>query len=76
MEKDRKIVLRSNGNFMNNNYISNNNEETKFEDLTKEEQELLLHMTLQVLAEAGEPLTFNQIQERVEKLIDELPIEE
>lgn len=75
---------------MNNDHSSNNNEETKFEDLTeaeqdlllqfenlaKKEQELLLQITLRVLAEAGEPLTFNQIQERVEKLIDELPIEE
>ena len=45
-------------------------------DLTKEEQDLLLQMTLQVLTEAGEPLTYNQIKERVEKLIDELPIEQ
>lgn len=56
--------------------MDKNNENINLQDLTKEEQELLLHMTLQVLAEAGEPLTFNQIKERVEKLIDELPIEE
>ena len=56
--------------------MDKNNENMNPRCLTKEEEELLLHMTLRVLAEAGEPLTFNQIQERVEKLIDELPIEE
>lgn len=56
--------------------MDKNSENMNLQDLTKEEQKLLLQITLQVLAEAGEPLTFNQIQERVEKLIDELPIEE
>ena len=56
--------------------MDKNNENMNPQYLTKEEEELLLQITLQVLAEAGEPLTFNQIQERVEKLIDELPIEE
>ena len=56
--------------------LNKDNENINLEDLTKEEQDILLQMTLQVLTEAGEPLTYNQIKERVEKLIDELPIEE
>lgn len=56
--------------------MDKDNDNMNPQDLTKEEQELLLQLTLQALAEAGEPLTFNQIKERVEKLIDELPIEE
>ena len=56
--------------------MDNNNKNMNPQYLTKEEQELLLQITLQVLAEAGEPLIFNKIKDHVEKFIDELPIEE
>lgn len=56
--------------------LNKDNKNINLEVLTKEEQDLLLQMTLQILTEAGEPLTYNQIKERVEKLIDEFPIEQ
>ena len=56
--------------------MDKNSENMNLQDLTKEEQELLLQITLQVLAEAGELLIFNKIKDHVEKFIDELPIEE